>query len=516
MVEQRRDLYITIFQKAVKQRELTIFSIWITDRHPDDDKVWLFNAGSYDMLLSTLRKGNVTVNEIPAFVLSVLKKKGEGEEAKVERVLKDLEERLGGEEGMWGSLMEFQKVGVAKAVAREGRVLIGDEMGLGKTLQALAVCAWYRTEWPVLVICPSSLRLTWQAEIQKWLSVESDAIQVIFSGKDEVDQNAEFVIISYDLATKDQLAEQLSERKFKIVVADESHYLKSRDAKRTKTILPMLKNAKQALLLSGTPALSRPMELYTQLSALFKKFVSMQAFGTRYCDAKHGRYGWDYSGNSNTRELNWYLTKTVLIRRLKKDVLTELPEKRRQCIYVEIPAKAKKAMQKLKEKTNVLDAKIQRSKDNVEKFTEAQWEKRLHLVDMYGETGRAKIAPVVEYIGELYEDTGKKFIVFAHHMDVLDGISEYLDEKVKAKYIRIDGNTSQQIRHSLCEQFQGDAETRVAVLGITAAGVGLTLNAADLVIFAELFWNPAQLLQGEDRAHRIGREGNVDVKYILA
>ncbi|KAJ3042490.1 SWI/SNF- matrix-associated actin-dependent regulator of chromatin sub A-like protein 1 [Rhizophlyctis rosea] len=515
-----------------------------------EERAWLFPANHYDNLVRQLNAAAATVKEVPPFVLKVLREQKDEHEA-INKMVSKLKEKL--PEELVASLMRFQSYGVAQIISRNGRVLLGDEMGLGKTLQALATCAW------------------WQAEIRKWLKVEEDSIQVIFTSKDLLRNDVQFIIISYDLASKDGIAAQLHAAKFKIVVADESHYLKSRDAKRTKMVLPLLKHATRALLLSvglglrvvecaclawvglwlgfalrlesglglrleaglgwrledlvgeeiqpsyppGTPALSRPVELYTQITALTKAITSPSTHSA-YATVTQHRYGWDYTGNSNIRELNWFLTKTVLIRRLKKDVLSELPDKRRQCIYVSVPKQNLKTLQKLKDKTATLDAKLEMTKSDAERYLVVQREKRLHLVEMYGETGRAKIPPVLEYIGELYNDTDKKFIVFGHHREVLDAIAEHLDEKLQAKYIRIDGDTSQHVRQDLCEQFQEDAGTRVAVLGITAAGVGLTLNAADLVIFAELFWNPAQLLQGEDRAHRIGREGNVDVKYILA
>ncbi|KNC96497.1 hypothetical protein, variant [Spizellomyces punctatus DAOM BR117] len=414
-------------------------------------------------------------------------------------------------------LMDFQKVGVLEAIKKQGKVLLGDEMGLGKTIQAIAICAFYRSEWPVMVICPSSLRLTWQAEICKWLDLPEERIQVIFASKDRVSSESHFVITSYDLASREDIKKQLEKAKYRIVVADESHFLKSREAKRTKTIIPLLKGAKRALLLSGTPALSRPIELFTQISALLPSFTTAVQFGVRYCDGKQNRYGWDFTGNSNIAELHWFLEQTVLIRRLKKDVLKELPSKTRQCVYVDIAAKSKQTFAALMAQNEEINERLEDAKtaSNTKHRQEVTLEKRTLLIQMYRETGIAKLPAVQEYLRELHDHTSKKFIVFAHHTHVLDTVSEQLNQ-LKTRYVRIDGSTSSQVRQDLCEEFQNDPETRVAVLSITAAGVGLTLHAADLVVFAELFWNPAQLLQGEDRAHRIGREENVDIKYILA
>ncbi|KAJ3272237.1 hypothetical protein HK104_004523, partial [Borealophlyctis nickersoniae] len=257
----------------------------------DKDRVWLFPLTQYDNLLATLKSPNkdvkLNVKEIPSFLLKLVTTPsplaGNQEQ---ERIIKDLEEELPAR--LFRSLMRFQVEGVAQAVGKGGRVLLGDEMGLGtgKTIQALSICAYYEDDWPVLVICPSSLRLTWAAEIEKWLDIAGERVQVIFTAKDVVRKGATFVIVSYDLASKDGLLVQFEKAKFQIVVADESHYLKSRDAKRTKAITPLLKQSKRVLLLTGTPALSRPIELFTQLSALLKTFLSVTQFGIRYCDGK--------------------------------------------------------------------------------------------------------------------------------------------------------------------------------------------------------------------------------------
>ncbi|TPX67067.1 hypothetical protein SpCBS45565_g04045 [Spizellomyces sp. 'palustris'] len=484
-----------------------------------DAKVWIFDAARYDEVIKKLEDlKNVgflpRINELPTFVHKLLKTPQKSTETD-SNILQSMQTKI--PPSVYERLMEFQKVGVLEAIKKQGKVLLGDEMGLGKTIQAIAICAFYRNEWPVMVICPSSLRLTWQAEICKWLDLPEETIQVIFASKDRVSSERHFVITSYDLASREDIKKQLEKAKYQIVVADESHFLKSREAKRTKKIVPLLKRAKRALLLSGTPALSRPIELFTQISALVPSFTTAVQFGIRYCDGKQNRYGWDFTGNSNIGELHWFLEQTVLIRRLKKDVLKELPSKTRQCVYVDIAAQSKQTFAVLMAQNEEINERLEDAKraSNTKHRQEVTLEKRSFLIQMYRQTGIAKLPAVQEYLRELHDHTSKKFIVFAHHTHVLDSVSEQLNQ-LKARYIRIDGSTASQLRQDLCEEFQNDSETRVAVLSITAAGVGLTLHAADLVVFAELFWNPAQLLQGEDRAHRIGREENVDIKYILA
>jgi len=134
---------------------------------------------------------------------------------------------------------------------------------------------------------------------------------------------------------------------------------------------------------------------------------------------------------------------------------------------------------------------------------------------MYQETSVSKAPAVLEYLSDLLENEETSFIVFAHHISLMDAISNFLGEK-GVKHIRIDGSTPQHSRQALVDTFQDKEDVRVAVLGITSASVGLTLTKASTIIFAELYWTPAQLLQGEDRAHRIGQKRSVDVKYLLA
>ncbi len=151
-----------------------------------------------------------------------------------------------------------------------------------KTLQGIAIASHYREEWPMLVICPSSVRMSWAAEIMKWLDVSAEQVGVIMSSSHSVNNLVN--IISYDLAHR--MIEQIEARQFKVLVIDESHYLKSRTAKRTKAIDRLVDRASRVILLSGTPALSRPEELYTQIRCLQPSlFSSFHSFASRYCAA---------------------------------------------------------------------------------------------------------------------------------------------------------------------------------------------------------------------------------------
>ncbi|XP_074169046.1 SWI/SNF-related matrix-associated actin-dependent regulator of chromatin subfamily A-like protein 1 isoform X2 [Rhinolophus sinicus] len=400
------------------------------------------------------------------------------------------------------SLLPFQRAGVNFAIAKGGRLLLADDMGLGKTIQAICIAAFYRKEWPLLVVVPSSVRFTWEQAFLQWLpSLSPDQINVVVTGKDRL--TAGLVnIVSFDLLSK--LEKQLK-TPFKVVIIDESHFLKNIKTARCRAAMPLLKVAKRVILLSGTPAMSRPSELYTQVIAVKPTFFpQFHSFGLRYCDAKRHAWGWDYSGSSNLGELKLLLEEAVMLRRLKSDVLSQLPAKQRKMVVV-IPGRI----------SATLRASLDVAAKEMTTKNQSKGQQREALLLFFNRTAEAKIPSVIEYILDLLESGKEKFLVFAHHKMVLDAITKELERK-KVQYIRIDGSTSSADRESLCQQFQLFERHAVAVLSITAANMGLTFSSANLVVFAELFWNPGVLMQAEDRVHRIGQLSSVGIHYLVA
>ncbi|XP_023076410.2 SWI/SNF-related matrix-associated actin-dependent regulator of chromatin subfamily A-like protein 1 isoform X2 [Piliocolobus tephrosceles] len=378
------------------------------------------------------------------------------------------------------NLMPFQRAGVNFAIAKGGRLLLADDMGLGKTIQAICIAAFYRKEWPLLVVVPSSVRFTWEQAFLRWLpSLSPDCINVVVTGKDRLTAGL-INIVSFDLLSK--LEKQLK-TPFKVVIIV----------------------AKRVILLSGTPAMSRPAELYTQIIAVKPTFFpQFHAFGLRYCDAKRMPWGWDYSGSSNLGELKLLLEEAVMLRRLKSDVLSQLPAKQRKIVVIapgRINARTRAALDAAAMEMTTKDKTKQQQKDA--------------LILFFNRTAEAKIPSVIEYILDLLESGREKFLVFAHHKVVLDAITQELERK-HVQHIRIDGSTSSAEREDLCQQFQLSERHAVAVLSITAANMGLTFSSADLVVFAELFWNPGVLIQAEDRVHRIGQTSSVGIHYLVA
>ncbi|ELR17128.1 helicase, putative [Acanthamoeba castellanii str. Neff] len=412
--------------------------------------------------------------------------------------------------GLLNALYPFQREGVMFALQRNGRALIADEMGLGKTLQAIAIAAYYKEDWPVLVVAPSSVRVQWADNFEKWIpGLRPDQIKVIMKTKDNPDGLVN--IISYDLVVRQT---NIAQKKFRVIIADESHTIKSWKAKRTSHLQPLLKDARRCILLTGTPALSRPEELFTQLHALDSQvFVRMTDFGVRYCAGHQTRFCWDYSGSSNLKELNLLLQETVMIRRLKCDVLGQLPAKKRMQVFLGIIDKHKKIIGNINDKIKE-HKKMFHIAHSTDAAKSARFEAWRLIKELYHNTGTAKLPAVTEYIKEMLK-TKNKIIVFAYHHDVMDGIGLLL-EREGVEYVRIDGMTPPQHRQELVDYYQNQPNCRAAVLGLTSAGVGLTMTKAEAVIMTELYWNPGILRQAEDRAHRIGVEHEVEVFYLVA
>eukprot|EP00928_Gymnodinium_smaydae_P020340 TRINITY_DN17862_c2_g3_i1.p1 TRINITY_DN17862_c2_g3~~TRINITY_DN17862_c2_g3_i1.p1 ORF type:complete len:1002 (-),score=158.87 TRINITY_DN17862_c2_g3_i1:120-3041(-) len=400
-----------------------------------------------------------------------------------------------------GSLMPFQRAGVAFAIRRGGRCLIGDDMGLGKTIQAISVCCAFRNEWPVVVVVPNSLRYVWAEELERWIpDIGPQGVKVVKSGRDVdgfTSGVASFYIVSYGLLARANLVrDHLREAKLKFVVVDESHMIKNRDALRTKEVLCVVQEASRVLLLSGTPALARPVELFTQVQAVEPSlFPSFNKYAQRYCNPRRTPYGYDYGGAAHLDELHAHL-RPIMVRRFKKDVLDELPSKRRQRIPLEVDTKVLEPLRR--EQARVEDPK----------------EKQKILMQMYAATAEAKLDAACEYVEDLLQ-SGCKFLVFAHHHIMLDAL-EAAAARRGAKSVRIDGGVGAEERARRVKEFQTQEEVRVAILGILAAGVGITLTAASLVVFAELHWTPGVLVQAEDRAHRIGQKSSVNIQYLIA
>lgn len=400
--------------------------------------------------------------------------------------------------GLGGELMPFQKAGVAYALATK-RCFIADEMGLGKTIEALATLE-EASAYPALVVCPMTLKLNWQREATIWLPKRSTAI-----ADSKKLPEADVLIINYDLLNRHK--EALIARHFVAVIFDESHYAKNHKAQRTKAAQAISAGAQYRLALTGTPVLNRPIELLSQLSILDRldDMGGFWSFARRYCAAQKTRFGWDLSGAAHLDELNERLRGSCYIRRLKKDVLKELPAKTRTVIpvqldnWAEYAAAERDLTEYLKSVASISDEAIQR-KMRAEQLTKIEVTKQI--------AARGKMKAVLEWVSSFLE-TGEKLVVFATHHWVIDEVAAEFDAP------QITGKTSGKKRQAIVDRFQNEADCRLLICNIKAGGLGVTLTAASNVAFVELGWTPAVHDQAEDRTHRKGQHYPVNAWYFV-
>lgn len=425
--------------------------------------------------------------------------------------------------------LPYQIAGIAYGCERQN-VLIGDEMGLGKTIQAIGIANADESSRSVLIICPASLKINWQREWRKWdtkgLSVEIADTRGL--------PDAEVVIVNYDIAWR--LRDELRTRPWDVLIMDEAHYLKNPQAQRThavfgaevdEAVIEPIK-ARRRIALTGTPIPNRPAEGWTLFHALAPQvFSSWYHYVTRYADAYRTPFGMEVSGASHLSELQEKLRSTMMIRRLKADVLSELPAKRRQII--EFPADEadpaiaaeQHALRKQEDRLAKLEAAAalaMASEDGnayhaaVRALREGRRAAFTEMAKMRHETALAKVPAVVSHLKDAMEGNRDKLIVFAHHKDVIDAMADAMQE---VGVVQVTGDTPMAARQDAVDAFQNDPEVRLFIGNIQAAGVGLTLTASPHVVFAELDWVPGNMTQAEDRAHRIGQKNAVLVQHLV-
>lgn len=405
--------------------------------------------------------------------------------------------------------------------------VVNDFIVTHNTIQAIGLINCDESLIKILIVCPASLRINWKRELTKWL-VRSMSISIA-NGSIE---DTQIVIINYDLLKKHKGT--LLATKFDLVILDESHYIKNQKAQRTKLALEIAKNCRRRFFLTGTPILNRPKEIFTTISLLcpepfsWKGKLSFFGFAKRYCAAVQTKYGWDFDGASHLDELQEKLRIACMVRRLKKDVLTELPAKRRAVL--ELPANGcrgqveieRRAFQAYSERRSELQSQVDLAlanedensyKNAVEELRSSAQIFFTEISKLRHETAVAKMPAVIAYIEDALEGIDK-LVVFAHHHDVIDGICEAMNAKEKIA-VRVDGRMDARDRQISIDSFQTDPKVKVFVGSITAAGVGITLTAASNVIFAELDWVPGNVSQAEDRLHRIGQTESVNIVHLV-
>ena len=397
--------------------------------------------------------------------------------------------------------LSHQNESIQKLVENK-KYILADDMGLGKTTSTI-IAALESGSKKVLIICPASLKINWQREIANY----TDRSVYISEGKN-FSQEHDFVIINYDIIknfhnVKKKSDSQILGANFDLVVVDEAHYIKNGQAQRTKLINDLVKKVDRLWLLTGTPMTSRPMDYFNLLSLVDSPVAkNWMAYAIRYCSGYQfnagGRKIWNVTGASNLEELR-DRTAGLTLRRLKEDVL-DLPDKIITPVYLRLKSKAYEEI--MGEYYDWYDKNPDESKSLTVQFTK--------LTKIRQVIADEKIAQTIELAENIIEQ-GKKVIIFCNFTNSLIKICEHFGKTA----VRVDGSTPKHERQNSVDQFQDNEKIRVFVGNIKAAGVGLTLTAAEAVIMNDLSFLPSDHSQAEDRAYRYGQKNNVLVYYPI-
>jgi hypothetical protein len=336
--------------------------------------------------------------------------------------------------------LPYQKAGVAFGLecwAAKRGVLIGDEMGLGKTIQAIGLMNCTADIKSVIIVCPNTLKLNWARELKKWLT-RPMSVEVQYSNKPF--SRADIVIVNFDIVHK--FLPALNDRTWDLRIVDESQYIKNPKARRTKSTLAI--RAARKVALTGTPIENRPIELWPVLNDLdpsaWPKGNFFQ-YARRYCAAKQNGFGWDFSGHSNEAELQHKLRSSIMVRRLKKDVLKELPPKQRQVIELdsdgcrELLALEASMLEEREAALASLRARVElaRAGESREDYAEAVHALRQgqgaafeDMAELRHKVAAAKLPQCLAFIRDAMESG--KILVFCHHLGIVKDIVDNLTE----------------------------------------------------------------------------------------
>lgn len=406
----------------------------------------------------------------------------------------------------------YQKEGIAYALEKK-RCFFGDQPGLGKTLQAIGT-AFIARAWPALVICPASLKINWQREWKK------------FTGKDAIildDRNKNNWYRYYEMKCCDVFITNYESLKkffvedfaggvtrsmrlkpeaglFRCVIIDESHRCKSSKTQQSKICYKLCQGKEYRFLLTGTPSINGPKDLIEQLKIMGRldDFGGYKSFEQNFLQGPREA--------SNLEMLNWRLWNTCFFRREKAKVLSQLPDKMRQVVHMDITNRKeygdaeRDLLGYLSSYEHADDEKLRRAERGK---VMVQMQKLRQIA------ARGKISAAVEFIHDIM-DSGEKLIVFAFLKEVVLEI-----KKVFPDAVTIVGDNSGQERQDAVDRFQNDPKCQLIICNYKSAGVGLTLTASSRVAFIEFPWTFADCEQAEDRAHRIGQKDSVNCYYFL-
>jgi SNF2 family DNA or RNA helicase len=397
--------------------------------------------------------------------------------------------------------LNHQKEAIEKLVGSK-RFILADDMGVGKTTSA-TIAALETNAKKVLIICPASLKINWEREIRNY----TDRSIFICEGKN-FSLEHDFIIVNYDILKnfydlKDKENSMIGNLNPDLIIIDEAHFVQNGQAQRTKLVNHFSKKADTLWLLTGTPMTNRPMNYFNLLQLIESPVAqNWMAYAIRYCQGYQFKAGnrkiWNVSGASNLEELRDRTSKQVL-RRLKTEVL-DLPEKIITPVYLRLKSKLYEGL--MGEYFDWYRTKGEESKSLTIQFTK--------LMKVRQVIAEEKIEHTIELAQNII-DQEKKVIIFTNFTDTLNRIADHFGKQA----VRLDGSSSKPQRQYAVDQFQENDKIKVFVGNVKAAGVGLTLTAAESVIINDLSFVPGDLSQAEDRAYRYGQKNNVLVYYPI-
>ena len=391
------------------------------------------------------------------------------------------------------------------------RLFIGDEPGLGKTLQSIGIVN-AAGAFPCLVICPSSLKINWQREWEKFTDrkalVLSDSVRTTWPYLLQMRMH-DVAVVNYESLRKYFVWDIRAARNprlkdvvfcpqitmFRSVIVDESHRVKDPSAMQTIFTKGIATGKEWVILLSGTPVVNRPEDLVTQLSVMGR----LGEFGGR------AKFLSDYGEGRNLSDLSARLFGTCMIRREKAKVLTQLPDKTRVDLYVDISNRdeydlaASDLARYLREYRDCTDREIRRK---------MRMEALVRFMALRSVSARGKVRQAIDFVN-IFLESGKPLILFCSYHEVVDELMKAFPGAVS-----VTGRDGAAAKQAAVDSFQA-GESKLIVCSIKAAGVGLTLTASSNVVFLELPWTYADCCQCEDRAHRIGQKDSVTCYYLL-
>jgi SWI/SNF-related matrix-associated actin-dependent regulator 1 of chromatin subfamily A len=415
------------------------------------------------------------------------------------------------------NLFPYQRNGVAYGIEKK-RIINGDDMGLGKTAQTIATLTGAGAKC-ILVICPATLKENWKREWKMWTGKEAmvlnDRVKNTWPQYYKVGMINVF-ICNYESLKKYFIQEinkpedkplRLNHIVFKetidlfdAVVIDELHRTKDYKTQLSKFCMGITRGKEYVIGLTGTPVVNKPIDLLAQLQIIGRlvEFGGYKGFTDRFCQG--------YNQSSNLKELNYLLNKTCFFRRLKKEVLNDLPDKMRQIVSCEI-TNQKDYNKAQADFINFLRENLNKSEGEI--TTALRGEAMVQMGILKKLSAKGKIDAMIEQIREVVE-AGEKIIVFATHKDVIAELRQAIPGSVT-----VIGDDSMDQRQRNVDAFQNNPKCQVILCNIQSGGVGITLTSSSRVAFIELPWHPAHADQAEDRAWRIGQKNSVQCTYLL-